>query len=177
LIDHCCADIQAIQMAMIKHLCSNPESAFQDCSKDPPETFEVVYCCRRKLFWRRLLAPECKCTVLILIPFVLVLYGHQLHICTENKIDGMKGWDPVRSKILIDIIEHENSFNYLGNLITYEKEVNIDNILCNYLKITGIINSAFRPQKTLKQTTVKLFSTLALPSLLYGRDNWTIKAR
>jgi hypothetical protein len=49
--------------------------------------------------------------------------------------------------------------------------------LCNYLKITGIINNAFRPQKTLKQTTVKLFSTLALLSLLYGCDNWTIKVR
>jgi hypothetical protein len=91
----------------------------------------------------------------------------------------MKGRDPVRSKILIDkrIIEHENSFNSLVNLITYEKEVDIDNILCNYLKITSIINNAFRPQKTLKQTTVKLFSTLALPSLLYSCDKWTIKVR
>jgi len=29
------ADIQAIQMAVTKQLCSIPESAFQDCSKDP----------------------------------------------------------------------------------------------------------------------------------------------
>jgi len=91
----------------------------------------------------------------------------------------MKGRDPVRSKILKDnkIIERENSFNYLGNSITYEKEVDIDNMLRNYLKITGIINDAFRPQKTLKYTTIKLFSTLALASLLYSCDSWTIKAR
>jgi len=39
-----------------------------------------------------------------------------------------------------------NLFNYLGN-ISYEKELDIDNKLHNYLKITGIINNVFRPQK------------------------------
>jgi hypothetical protein len=52
---------------------------------------EVVYCCRRKLFWRKSLVPEFKSTVLIFIPFVLELYRHQLHSCRENKIDGVKG--------------------------------------------------------------------------------------
>lgn len=66
----------------------------------PPEMLEVVYCCRRKLFWRRSFAPVCKCTVLIFIPFVLELNGHQFLICTENKVDDMKGRNPVRSKIL-----------------------------------------------------------------------------
>ena len=32
-------------------------------------------------------------------------------------------------------------FNYLGNMISYEKELDIDNKLHNYLKITGIINN------------------------------------
>ena len=45
------------------------------------------------------------------------------------------------------IIEQENSFNYLGNMLSYEKELDIDNKLHNYLKITGIINNVFRPQK------------------------------
>jgi len=36
----------------------------------------------------------------------------------------------------------------LGNLISYEKEVDIDTKLNNYLKITGIINNKYRPQKT-----------------------------
>ena len=42
-----------------------------------------------------------------------------------------KGRDPVRTKIVIDnkIIEKVNSFNYLGNLISYEKELDIDNKL------------------------------------------------
>jgi len=70
-----------------------------------------------------------------------------------------------------------NSFNYLGNMISYEKELGIDNKLHNYFKITGIINNVFRPQKTLKKTRIKLHNTLALPVLLYGSETWTIKAR
>jgi hypothetical protein len=45
------------------------------------------------------------------------------------------------------------------------------------LKITGILNNVFRPQKALKKTRIKLYNTLALPVLLYGSENWTIKAR
>ena len=60
-----------------------------------------------------------------------------------QKIKSMtfKGRDPVRTKIVIDnkIIEQVNSFNYLGN-ISYEKEVDTDNKLHNYLNV-------FRPQK------------------------------
>ena len=62
-------------------------------------------------------------------------------------------------------------------MISYEKEFDIDNKLHNYLKITGIINNVFRPQKTFKKTITKLYNTLALPVLLYGSETWTIKAR
>jgi hypothetical protein len=36
-----------------------------------------------------------------------------------------------------------------------------------------------RPSKTLKKTRIKLCNrpTLALPTLLYGSENWTINAR
>ena len=56
------------------------------------------------------------------------------------------------------------------------KKLDIDNNLHNYLKITGIINNVFRPQKTLKKTRIKLYNTLALPVLLHGSETWTIKA-
>jgi len=66
-----------------------------------------------------------------------------------------KGRDPVRTKILIDnkIIEQVNLFNYkyLGNLISYEKELDIDKKLRNYLKVTGVLNNVFRPQKRLRK--------------------------
>jgi hypothetical protein len=35
----------------------------------------------------------------------------------------------------------------------------------------------FRPKKPLKKTRIKLNNTLALPTPLYGSENWTIKAR
>ena len=68
-------------------------------------------------------------------------------------------------------------FNYLGNTISYEKELDIDNKLQNYLKMTGILNNVFKPQKTLKKTRLKLYNTLALPVLLCRSESWTIKAR
>jgi hypothetical protein len=45
------------------------------------------------------------------------------------------------------------------------------------LKITGILNNVFRPQKALKKTEIKLYNTLTLPVLLYGSETWTIKAK
>jgi hypothetical protein len=66
---------------------------------------------------------------------------------------AFNGRDPVRTKIVIDnkIIEQVNLFNCLGNMISCEKELDIDNKLHNCLKITGIVNNVFRPQKTLRK--------------------------
>jgi hypothetical protein len=91
---------------------------------------------------------------------------------------AFKGRAQVRTKIVIDnkIKGQVNLFNYLGN-ISYEKELDIDKTLYNYLKITGILNNVFRPKKTLKKTRIKLCNTLALPVLLYGNETWTIKAK
>jgi hypothetical protein len=42
---------------------------------------------------------------------------------------AFKGQDPVRTKIVLDnkIIEQVNWFDYLGNMIFYEKELDVDN--------------------------------------------------
>jgi len=63
-------------------------------------------------------------------------------------INAFKGLYPVRTKIAIDNkgIEQGNLFNSLGN-ISYEGELDSDNKLSNFLKITGILNNVFRPQK------------------------------
>jgi len=65
---------------------------------------------------------------------------------------AFKGWYPVRTKIVTDnkTTEQVNLFNYLGNMISYKKELDIDNKLHNYLKITGILNNVFRPQQKKK---------------------------
>jgi hypothetical protein len=41
-------------------------------------------------------------------------------------------------------------------MIPYEKELDIDNKLHNYLKITGIINNVFRPQKNPEENQNKI---------------------
>ena len=71
---------------------------------------------------------------------------------------AFKGRDPVRTKIVTDnkIIEQVNMFNSSGNMMSYEKELDIDNKLHKYLKITGTISNVFRPQNTLKNTIIKL---------------------
>ena len=60
---------------------------------------------------------------------------------------AFKGRDPERTKFVMDnkIMEQVNLFNCLGN-ISYEGELDIDNKLNNFLKITGILNNMFRPQ-------------------------------
>jgi len=85
---------------------------------------------------------------------------------------AFKGRDPVRTKIVRDnrILEQVNLFNYLGN-IYYEGELDIDNKLNNFLKITGILNNVFGPQKPLKKTTIKLHNTLAPSSLVICQRN------
>jgi len=61
-------------------------------------------------------------------------------------------------------------FNILGNTISYKEDLDIDNILNNFLKITGTLNNVFRPQKKALKITIKLYNTLALPGFLYGSE-------
>jgi hypothetical protein len=80
---------------------------------------------------------------------------------------AFKSRDTVRRKIETDnkITEQLFSSNFLGHLMSYEKELGIDNILNNYLKITDIIHNVFRPYKALKKTRLKLHYALALAAL------------
>jgi hypothetical protein len=43
------------------------------------------------------------------------------------------------------------------------------------MKITGIVNTVFRPKKTIKKAIIN--QNKILPTLLHGSENWTIKAR
>ena len=79
---------------------------------------------------------------------IITEYGLTISV-QKTKSMAFKGWDPVRTKIVVDnkIIEQVNLFNYLGNMIPYEGELDIDNKLNNFLQITGILNNVFRQQK------------------------------
>ena len=105
-------------------------------------------------------------------------YGLTISV-QKTKSMAFKGRDPVRTKIVTNykITEQVNLFNYLGNMISYEGELDIDNKLNNFLKITGILNNVFRPQKTLTKRRIKLYNTVVLLVLLYGSETWTFKAK
>ena len=60
------------------------------------------------------------------------------------------------------IIEQVKLFYCLGNVISYGKELDIDNKLRKCLKITGILNYVFRPQKPRKKTKIKLYNRVLL---------------
>jgi hypothetical protein len=62
-------------------------------------------------------------------------------------------------------------------LVSYEKEKDIDNKITKILKITGITNNNFKPNNVQKGTRIKLYTTLALPVLLYGSETWTVKSK
>jgi hypothetical protein len=49
-------------------------------------------------------------------------------------------------------------------MISYEKELDIDNKLHNYLKITGILNNIFRSQKLLRKQ--KIIQHISPPSVV-----------
>jgi len=53
----------------------------------PQEMLEAVYWCRKKLFQRRPLAPECKYTAFLLIPPISQLSGHTFHTNTVLSTD------------------------------------------------------------------------------------------
>jgi len=94
-----------------------------------------------------------------ILPLDLAYCGivtHSGEILTTEKSHkkSFKGRYPLSSKIEIynKVIKQVNSFIYLGNFISFEKEVDSDNTLNKYLKLVGVIYNNFIPHKTLKKT-------------------------
>ena len=106
-------------------------------------------------------------------------YG--LNISKSNiKSMALKGRDPVRSKTVINnnVIEEGNtSFIYLGCSTTYQNEKDITVKISQFMQITGIIKKNFKtkPSQVQKHTRLKIYNSLALPTVLYGREIWTIR--
>ena len=102
---------------------------------------------------------------------IITEYGLSISV-QKTKSMAFKGRDPVQTKNVIDnkIIEQVNLFNCLGNIISCEGELDIDNE--QFFENIGILNNVFRPQKPPKKTRIKIHNTLALPVLLYGSETW-----
>jgi hypothetical protein len=74
-----------------------------------------------------------------------------MKISTEKTITmAFCGPEPIRSKSVIynKITQQVNVFNYVGCSLSYEGEKDIDVKISNFLKITGLVNTIFKPSKS-----------------------------
>jgi hypothetical protein len=80
---------------------------------------------------------------------------------------AFKGTEPIRSKTVINmILEQVNTFTYLGCNILYQKEKDKDSKITKSLQILGLLNNTLKPNLVPRSTRLKLYKTLALPTLL-----------
>jgi transposase len=89
---------------------------------------------------------------------------------------AFKGTEPIRSKIIIkNILEHVNIFTYLGYNISYQNETDIHSKITKFLQILGLLNNTMKPNLIQRSTRLKLYKILALPTLLYSSEIWTLE--
>jgi hypothetical protein len=67
------------------------------------------------------------------------------------------------------------TFNYLGCHVSYEGEKDIQDKITKFLKILGLLNNVLKPNQVHKTTRLKVYNTLAVPTLIYGSEICTLK--
>jgi hypothetical protein len=89
-----------------------------------------------------------------------------------------KGKYPVRTKIVIEdkTLEQVNNFKYLGYDVTFLEETDIDAKIKKFQNICGTIRRTLK-EKTRKDTQIKFCQVMAVPTLLYGSECWTMRKR
>ena len=98
---------------------------------------------------------------------------------SKTKTLAFKGKEPTRSKIVVNgkIVEQTSSFRYLGTEISYRGEVDIEEKITKFLRVTGLINRIMNPNNIRKETRIRIYNTLAVPMLTYGSEVWALKKR
>ena len=99
---------------------------------------------------------------------------------SKTKTMAFKGSDPVKSKIVVNnniIVEQVNTFSYPRCLITYQNEKDITVSIPTFLQITVIIYRTLEHAQVQKHTRLKIYNTLALPTLLYGCETGVLTER
>ena len=70
-------------------------------------------------------------------------------------------------------VEQVTSFKFLGCDISHRGEVDIDHKLTNFNRMNGTIARTLGG-KASKQTMIKFYKTMSIPSLMYGSETWTV---
>jgi len=101
-----------------------------------------------------------------------------LEIATKKtKVFGFVGTGHLRTKIIVndETLEQVSQFTYLGCSISYQFSNNVEFKLATFLQLIGTIKrTIFR--KVRKETILKTYNNLVLPTFLYGSENWTLTA-
>lgn len=97
---------------------------------------------------------------------------------SKTHIMAFCGKDPVRSKIVVEnqVLNQVSNFNYLGNDISYNYDRDVEKKLSRFQLMCGTIRRTLG-KKTRKETQLKFYKTMAIPTLLYGSECWVLKQR
>ena len=59
--------------------------------------------------------------------------------------------------------------------MSYDGEIDLQNKLKMFLKVTGLINRVLNTNKARRDTRKKIYNTLAIPILTYGSEVWALQ--
>ena len=103
---------------------------------------------------------------------------YNLKIATKKtKLFGFVGTDYLRRKIIIndETLEQVSQFTYVGCSISYQFSNDVEFKLAKFLQLIGTIKRTIF-KKVRRETILKIYNTLVLPTFLYGSENWTLTA-
>jgi len=92
--------------------------------------------------------------------------------CVCLYIFGFVGTDQLRTKIIINVetLEQVSQFTYLVCSISYQFSNDVESELAKFLQLMGTIKRTIF-KKVRKETILKIYNTLVLPTFLYGSEN------
>jgi hypothetical protein len=81
----------------------------------------------------------------------------------------------IRSRIILNnkTIEQVQSFNYLGCDISFNYDRHVSQKIYKFQYACGTIKRTLR-NKTRKDTILKFYKVMAVPTLVYGSENWAV---
>jgi hypothetical protein len=87
------------------------------------------------------------------------------------------GQDPARFKVIVDnkCLQKVKNFKYLGCEISHENLKKVS----KFASILGILNNTFIRNlvQLFSKIKVSLYNALAVPTVLYGSEIWTLRQR
>lgn len=91
------------------------------------------------------------------------------------KVTVFKEAEHVQSKVVTSNkpVVQVNSFNCLRDRINYQNDRDMDNKVNKFQCICGTTNRKLR-NKVRKETKLKFYKTVAMPTLLYGCETWVL---